>query len=359
MRHSVERKPIQWLSAFALGVLLLSACVPNNTPASSRLPTATAAVQPTSPTPVAASTNAASTQFAMQEYPLPAYPHDVAPAPDGTVWWTAQGEGALGRLNPADGKTHQIPFGKNSSPHGVIIGPDGAAWVTDGGQNAIVRVDPLTEAVKVFPLPSERANANLNTATFDKTGMLWFTGQNGIYGRLNPASGELKVFDAPRGRGPYGITATPDGKVFYASLAGNHIAQINSQSDAATPLDPPTPGQGARRVWSDSQGNIWVSEWTAGQVARYTPTSNQWREWKLPGAHPMVYAVYVDEQDKVWLSDWGSNALVRFDPATETFTPFPLPSATANIRQILGRKGEVWAAESGANKLVVIRTAAQ
>ena len=64
---------------------------------------------------------------------------------------------------------------------------------------------------------------------------------------------------------------------------------------------------------------------------------------EITGARPMVYAVYVDEQDKIWLSDWGANALVRFDPVTETFTPFPLPSSTANVRQILGRKGEIWA----------------
>lgn len=35
----------------------------------------------------------------MKFYQLPpnAYPHDVAPAPDGTVWYTAQSAGFLGR----------------------------------------------------------------------------------------------------------------------------------------------------------------------------------------------------------------------------------------------------------------------
>ena len=39
--------------------------------------------------------------------------------------------------------------------------------------------------------------ANLNTAAFDGKGRIWFTGQNGIYGRLDPASGEMKLWDAP------------------------------------------------------------------------------------------------------------------------------------------------------------------
>jgi virginiamycin B lyase len=218
-----------------------------------------------------------------------------------------------------------------------------------------VRVDAATEAVETFPLPAGSGSANLNTATFDGSGILWFTGQNGIYGRLDPAVGQVEVFEAPRGRGPYGITTTPDGVVYYASLAGSHIARLDG--DTATVVEPPTPGQGARRVWSDSQGRIWVSEWNVGQVGVYDPATAEWQEWRLPGEGPLAYAVYVDEQDMVWLSDFGANALVRFDPTQETFEVFSLPSPAANVRQILGRPGEVWGAESGTDKLVVIRTA--
>ncbi|MBI3958079.1 MAG: lyase [Chloroflexi bacterium] len=293
----------------------------------------------------------------VQEYPVAAgaHPHDVAPAPDGTVWYTAQHQGALGRLDPVTGATEQIPLGPGSSPHGVIVGPDGAAWVTDSGLNAIVRVEPESLAVERFPLPADTGYANLNTAVFDKAGILWFTGQSGIYGRLDPTTGAMTVYPAPRGRGPYGITATPDGQVYYTSLAGSYLGHIDPHSGEATVIEPPTSGQGARRAWSDSLGRVWVSEWNAGQVAVYTPESGAWKEWDLPGTAPKAYAVYVDERDKVWLSDFTSNALVRFDPATESFESFPLPSPGAAVRQILGRPGEVWGAESGSDKLVVIR----
>lgn len=83
----------------------------------------------------------------VNELPKGARPHDVAPAPDGTVWYTAQRQGALGILDPATGKVRQVPLGANSAPHGVIAGPDGTAWITDGGLNAIVRVDLATDAV--------------------------------------------------------------------------------------------------------------------------------------------------------------------------------------------------------------------
>lgn len=295
--------------------------------------------------------------ISIQEYPVPAGsgPHDVAPAPDGSIWYTAQRSGALGNLDPSTGESVLISLGSRSAPHGVIVGPDGAPWVTDGGLNAIVRVDPKTAEVQVFPLPAERPNENLNTATFDAQGVLWFTGQSGIFGRLNVQTGEMEVFDAPRGSGPYGISTTPSGNVYYASLAGNYVGHIDTETGEVTELDPPTFRQGARRVWPDSQSRIWVSEWNAGQLALYDPDANEWREWRLPGARPMAYAVFVDELDQVWVTDWGSNAFVRFDPLTETFEAYSLPSPSANVRQILGRPGEVWGAESGVDQLVVLR----
>jgi virginiamycin B lyase len=293
----------------------------------------------------------------IREYPVPSgsHPHDVAPAPDGSVWYTAQRTGELGRLDPATGRTRHIPLGKGSSPHGVIVGPDGAPWITDSGLNAIVRVDPKTEAVRVYALPAGSGDANLNTAAFDGKGTLWFTGQSGIYGRLDPGTGRVSVFNAPKGAGPYGVVAAPGGSVYYASLAGSHIARIDTSTGSATVIEPPTRGQGARRVWSDSKGRLWVSEWNAGQVARYDPASGKWREWRLPGKSPRAYAVYVDDRDIVWLSDFGANALVRFDPSSEAFEVIRLPSSPANVRQILGRPGEVWGAESGVDKLVVLR----
>ena len=286
-----------------------------------------------------------------------AHPHDVAASrePGGPVYYTAQATGKLGVLDPATGKVEEVALGDNSAPHGVVVGPDGAPWITDGGQNAIVRVDPKTREVKRWALPSSASGANLNTLTFDQRGRVWFTGQSGYYGRVDPASGDLKVWRAPRGRGPYGITTTPSGDVYYASLAGNHIARIDVESGEATIIEPPTRDQGARRVWSDSQGKIWVSYWNTGQVGRYDPATKAWREWKLPG-NARAYSVWVDPDDNVWLTDWSANAIVRFDPRTEKFTAFRSDRDSANVRQMLGRAGEAWAAESGTDRLVRIVT---
>jgi virginiamycin B lyase len=307
---------------------------------------------------VGAAARPAAQPFSVREYRVPAgtHPHDVAPARDGGIWYTAQHTGALGHLNPRTGRTRHIPLGSGSAPHGVIVGPDGAPWITDGGLNAIVRVDPRTSAVRVFRLPASPGYTNLNTAVFDRRGILWFTGQSGIYGRVDPRSGDLKVFQAPRGPGPYGITVGRDGFVYYASLAGSYLGRIDPRTGRATVLQPPTRGAGVRRAWADSRGRIWISEWNAGKVGVYDPVRRRWQEWRLPGATPQAYAVYVDDRDVVWLTDFGGNAIVRFDPRTRRFRTIRLPSPDSAVRQLLGRPGELWGAASGVDKLVVVRT---
>jgi len=304
---------------------------------------------------------AAAQGAAMQSWPLGTPRrtgiHDVAPAPDGGVWFTAQGSGHLGWFDPQTGRTELIALGTGSSPHGVIPGPDKAAWITDGGQGAIVRVGWPDRAVRAFALPSGTPYANLNTATFDADGDLWFTGQSGVVGKLAVKSATVTVKDAPRGRGPYGICTTPNGDVWWCSLAGSYIARIDRRTGDSTVVEPPTKNQGARRVWSDSHGHIWVSEWLSGNLSMHDPSARSWKAWKLPGDNPRPYAVFVDGQDKVWVSDFGGNAVFRFDPGTEKFERFGFAREAASVRQIHGRPGEVWLPESGTEFISVIRTA--
>ena len=301
-----------------------------------------------------------------EEYPVPpgAGLHDAVPDGNGWVWYTARargGGGLLGGVKPATGETAQVPLGETSLPHGVIMGPDGNVWVTDTGLNAVVRADRKTLKPTFYKVP--RPAVNLNTATFDKRGILWFTGQAGTIGRLDPKTGEMKVFDAPRGRGPYGIATAPDGKVYFASLGGSYLGRIDGDDGAITVLDPPTPKSGVRRVWADSKGSIWVTEYNVGQLARYETATGKWTEWRMPGEKPRPYAVYVDTRDHIWLSDHalgggpaagGNDSLVHFDPNTETFTTVTNP-APLRVAQLGGTRGEVWGADRNRGRVIVVR----
>jgi virginiamycin B lyase len=298
---------------------------------------------------------AADTRVAYFPVTPGAHPHDVAPAPDGAVYYTAQMKGYLGRLDPKTGKDENISIGSGSAPHGVVAGSDGAAWITDGGLNAIVRFDPASKKFNYYMLPPQLPSANLNTGVFDKDGVYWFTGQAGVHGYVDAKTGKLESWRSPRG-GSYGITVTPGNDVWYVALAGDHLGKIDKMTGKVDIVEPHKKGAGPRRIWSDSKGMLWVSFWHSGEVGRYDPVGKAWKTWRLPG-NPGAgcYAVYVDGQDKVWLTDFMTNAIVRFDPSTEAFESFPSSKRGAQVRQMLGRPGEAWGAESGNDSLVQIK----
>jgi virginiamycin B lyase len=282
-------------------------------------------------------------------------PHDVAPASDGSVYYSAQMKGALGRVDPKTGKDERIPIGSGSAPHGVIVGPDGSPWLADGGLNAIVRYDVKTKKFDYFALPPQMPNANLNTGVFDKDGVYWFTGQNGVHGSVEPKTGKVQSWKSPR-RGSYGITVTPSNEVWYVALAGDHLGRIDKSNGNVALVEPPKKGMGPRRVWSDSKGMLWVSFWQSGEVGRYDPQAKTWKAWLLPGNPGAgAYSVHVDNEDKVWLTDFMTNAIVRFDPVAEKFETFPSSERSAQVRQMASRPGEAWGAESGNSRLVLIK----
>jgi virginiamycin B lyase len=281
-------------------------------------------------------------------------PAGVVAAADGSVWWTAEGTGRLGRLDPATGRTRLVGLGAGSAPRGLTIGPDNGVWVADAGADAILRVDRRTLRVSALPLPNGRGRSDLQGVAFDGQGLLWFTGSAGVLGRLDPRSGRIEVFDAPGG--PAGIAATAQGGVFYAPATAGNLAAVDMASGEATVV--PSPGQapGAGAVAADERGRVWVSEPGGRRLAVYDPASEGWREWPLPGgARARPGPVWVDADGLVWLGDAGARTLLRFDPVAERFASVALPAGVAGLRALGGREGEVWGAAAGADLLVAAR----
>src|SRR5215472_4277431 len=119
--------------------------------------------------------------------------------------------------------------------------------------------------------------------------------------------------------------------------AGSFLGKPDLETGEPTVIEPQTPKAGTRRVWSDSKGRLWVSEWNAGNLSIYDPASQSWEVYKLPGDSPHAYAVYVDGKDKVWVSDFGANAILKFDPDSKSFASFPSDKPDAAVRQLNGR----------------------
>src|SRR5260370_3827313 len=86
----------------------------------------------------------AHAKMAMQTFPVlaGAGAHDVYPAPDGTVWVTAQSAGKLGRPDPRTGQMDLIALGPGAAPPGVGLVPDGPGLVSQRPEKPATPGDP-------------------------------------------------------------------------------------------------------------------------------------------------------------------------------------------------------------------------
>ena len=280
----------------------------------------------------------------------------VAPAADGGVWYSGQGNGTLGWLDPETARCARSRWDPGSAPHGVITGPDDAAWLTDGGLNAIVRVDPATSEATVYPhrLP----DANLNTATFDGDGILWFTGQNGWYGRLDPATGALETFRrAARDPARTGSPPRQRARSAYSSLAGSYLGLVDRASGEVRWWTRRRPGGGAAaRLVGLDRSACGSPSGSRARSPRTTRRPRTWPEWPLPGRRPgAVRGVRGRDRCGVGHRLRRQRAASVRPGHRDAGRRSSTPRRPRDVRQLLGRPGEVWGAESAADRLVVVR----
>ena len=157
------------------------------------------------------------------------FPQHITKGPDGNLWFT-QASNYIGRITTA-GNCSTFPMGSTSRDgRGITAGPDGNLWFCEIGENKIGRITPgLPNTITEFPIPTpDSGPLNITVGPDGSGGLgLWFTefAANKIgYMDINGICSEITLSDnAPwwheghlqpnpiTNRGPYDITAGPDG----------------------------------------------------------------------------------------------------------------------------------------------------
>src|SRR5215831_14414293 len=278
-------------------------------------------------------------KITMQIFPVlsGAGPHDVYPAPDGTVWFTAQSSGKLGRLDPRTGRSDLIALGPGAEPHGVIVGPDGAAWVTEGGQNAVARVVPRPAQSGFTRSPRSGATPTSTPQPLMGGACSGSPDRTAFMAASTPKQARWRC--SMRRAAPVPMASPPRQTARCSLLRLSAAISVRSMSR-------PAPSQCWSRPRRAKARGAFGATAAAGcgspvGTAAISSKTKSWAHWRLPGDGPQPNAFYVDDTDAVWVSDWGANAILRFDPKTEKFEAFPLPDRDTGMRQLAGRKGEV------------------
>jgi virginiamycin B lyase len=156
-------------------------------------------------------------------------PLDVTVAPDGIVWFV-EGDGRIGRLDPAVADNPATPAHENITqidvagfPREISVASDGFIWFTEQfPPSAVGRINPATNAVALFPADGQPLGIAPAAG-----GSMWFsrfTGGNIV--RISPTGAITAQSKVVKGSGPSGITVAPDGNPWFTMLDSNKIANL-------------------------------------------------------------------------------------------------------------------------------------
>ena len=182
-------------------------------------------------------------------------------------------------------------------------------------------------------------------ASFDKDGILWFTGQNGVYGRVDPKTGKVESWKSPNGAAlRHHGDAVGRGLVRLARRRP-HRARSTRRPAPRRWSSRPSKGAGPRRVWSDSKGVLWVSFWHSGEVGRYDPAAEDLED--LAAAEQQAAAAIRSMSTTRTRSGSPTSSPTRSCASIRrprNSRPSRATSGAPQVRQMLGRPGEAWGA---------------
>jgi streptogramin lyase len=307
----------------------------------------------------------------------------------------------------------------NSEPLGITMDSQGNIWFAENNPSTIVMYNPSAQVFTSFRVPTE-GQSMVWFMLFDNNGDLWFS--NALQPYIWSFSPRTHVFANFSTNAayvyPYSLAydnATQE--IWFTSIYTDQIGYFTIQGTQASlggliNMTGPSlasgsgPRYGPSGLEIDPQGNIFVSNTFAVDIAEYGPTQQKFvHYWNLPpGSQPVGIALdnsmgriwfanhatslfgYVDEKSgrvtefatslfnylddnitlpywiqlspsgSVWFDEHESNKIARFDPSTGQLTEFQVPSyQSAPLHFVIdNQRGLVWFTEFFGGKLGVV-----
>ena len=201
----------------------------------------------------------------------------ITAGPDNNLWFTDQGNNAIGRITTAGSTTEFTIPTANSIPIDITTGPDGNLWFAESNGNNIGRITP-SGAVTEFPIPTAGSGAS-GIAANGK--LLWFTEPNTHkIGRITTNGAIAEYYGPGLGNGtPAQVVSGSDGGLWFADAANNAIGRMQpSRSTHDFNTD-----NRSDIFFRDTSGNGMTWVMTGPTVVGIAATRNVPTNWSIVG----------------------------------------------------------------------------
>jgi len=284
------------------------------------------------------------------EYPIPTVAsgaHDIAPGPDGNLWFTEYSASKIGKSTISGAITEYSVPTANSNPAGIVAGPDGNLWVTEFNFNKIAKVTTSGSFKEyIVPTPGGKPNA----ITVGPDGNLWFTEHDSNKVGKVTTAGTFTEYPIPTPISfPGGIVAGPDGNLWFTESNVNKIGKVTT-GGVFTEYSIPTPNSAPEGIDAGPDGNIWFTEFATNKIGNVT-TSGTFTEYTIPTASSAPSRLAHGSDGNMWFTEYAAGQVGEVT-TSGVFTEYAIPSTSSEPIGITPDVyGNMWFTESAGNKL--------
>jgi streptogramin lyase len=211
----------------------------------------------------------------------------------------------------------------------------------------------LATGLAEFAIPTSGSGPQGITAGPD--GNLWFAeNATNQIGRITPTGTITEFPITTSGSDPAGIVAGPDGNLWFTEFFGNKIGQI-TPTGTLKEFSIPTTNANAQGITAGPDGNLWFTETQGNKIGQITPAGTI-HEFTL-AANSGPVGITTGPNSNLWFVESGANKIGRITPAG-VITEFAIPTAASNPQAIArGSDGNLWFTEHDTGKIGRVNTA--
>ena len=274
-----------------------------------------------------------------EEFPIPvpgALAHTGAILKDGTYIVALDKENDPVKLASVDRAGKMTLYEWPEKPQGsrvVAVDPtnDNRVWIVAGPETWSLNVktkefraykNPVPETFpegsegSLTARPGSRPGGAGYALAVDSKGIPWISQLAlGNIVRLDPATGETKIYHTPKMRSARGVATDAQDNIWFADYYGNKLGKMDAKTGEVQLYQPPTPHASPYGVTHDPRlGHLWYADTVGNNVTRFDPKTEQFVEYAIPTANTSVRFMGVDAKGRAWYGGFWSGKLGVIDP---------------------------------------------
>ena len=261
---------------------------------------------------------------------------------------------------------YDIPRG-HAEPHDLAVDPDGIVWFTDWRWGTLGRLDPNTGEMKIWDVPPLNDKKEEHPGTFqvafDKDGNPWTTiTWTGGLAKFDKKAEKFTTWSFPDAAPHKVITTQTDnrrGRIWFDThnYFGRRAMGFYAPATGEFRLyEHPREDGGNYGVIVGSKGNAYGLKMRVSAVGRIDAETGEQTIYKAPTPNAAPRRGDHDAEDRIWFAEDRAGQVGVLDPKTGQITEYklPIPMARPYSSNVDRRTGLVWTAEFLADRFAAL-----